>query len=107
MVRTPEYFRELLVADLALVLDVATARDVAVALDRYWNRRDEADASLSDELARVAGLSVGELLRLATEVDRAIEGAGGDSRTAVRSRFGFWQPFTITEIEEKIEELSS
>jgi hypothetical protein len=48
----PNDFRELLLADLALVLGIADARDVAAALQRYWYRRGDGDIRLISLLTK-------------------------------------------------------
>ncbi len=65
--------RELLVAEAALRLGVAEPRDVALALQRAWERRDHSDTSLLAELGRIAELgddTVGRI-RAAVEQSRA------------------------------------
>ncbi|MHC4471283.1 MAG: hypothetical protein ACYS99_10000, partial [Planctomycetota bacterium] len=84
----PRTFRQLLVADLALVLDIAPARDVALALQRFWERKGEGEARLAEELARIAGLTDEQVAHLESEADRCVEEAGGDPRRAVGLRGG-------------------
>ena len=83
----PSPYRELLLADLALVLGIAPARDVALALQRFWERRDEPDASLLEELQRIAELTEEQLHTLVEEAERAISEAG-DARLALGARGG-------------------
>ena len=78
--------RELLLADLALLLAVASARDVAFALQRFWETREEPGASFLAELARVADLPAEDAARLEQEADRIISEAGGDPRGALGRR---------------------
>ena len=59
-------FRDLLLADLALVLELAPARDVAFALGRFWERREEG-GSILEELRVVGRLSDEEVARLEAE----------------------------------------
>ena len=83
--RTAEQFRALLVADLALARGVAKARDVAMALQRYW---EEGAAGFVDELARIAGLDTETLRPLLDEVERRVGDAGGDAQAALFRRGG-------------------
>jgi len=83
--RGSEQFRALLVADLALQRGVAKARDVAMALQRFW----EGDAEdLADELARLAGLDASALGPVLEEVERRIGEAGGDAQAALLRQGG-------------------
>jgi hypothetical protein len=63
-VQGDDLYFDLLVADLAVVLDVAKARDVATALARHWARSRAIESSFSRELRDVAGLAVEDLVRL-------------------------------------------
>ncbi|MFV1958293.1 MAG: bifunctional serine/threonine-protein kinase/formylglycine-generating enzyme family protein [Planctomycetota bacterium] len=85
--RDPQAWGELLLADLALVTGVAEARDVALALQRYWERREHG-ASLTEELGRIAGLDEEVLKGLEAEVARCVAEAGGDARRALVRRRG-------------------
>jgi serine/threonine protein kinase len=80
--------RELLVADLALSLGVAEARDVAAALQRYWDRQGVDGVRFSGELARIADLDEDAVTRLERGVDDLLEQAGGDPRQALLTRGG-------------------
>ncbi|MHC4472877.1 MAG: serine/threonine-protein kinase, partial [Planctomycetota bacterium] len=80
-------FRDLLLADLALVLDLAPARDVAFALQRFWERRSDG-ASMLEELREVARLSDEDVARLEAEATKLVEEAGGDPRLALGARGG-------------------
>lgn len=79
-------FRELLVADLALVRGVAPARDVAAALQRFWDQRGRRGLTFASELERIAGLAPGTLDAIEAEADRLVSGAGGDARAALGRR---------------------
>ena len=79
--------RDLLVADLALVLKPAAALDVAAAVLTYWEEQGRAEAGLARELARIDGLSPSQLHRIEREVDDLVAAAGG-SREALRERGG-------------------
>ncbi len=81
----PEW-RELLVADLALLRGVASARDVAMALQRYWEEKEK--TTFAAEILRIAGLKESDLAPLVAEADRLIEGAAGDARLALLKRGG-------------------
>jgi len=85
-------FRDLLVADLALTLDLTRAREVAAALEGYWAAREQVETDLASELHRVAGFSLESLDALLAEVDDLIKEAGG-SREAVLSRGGIAATF--------------
>ena len=75
-------YRDLLLADLALVLGIAPARDVAFALQRFWDKRGES-ASILTELREIAHLSDEDADRLEAEVAKLIEEACGDARLAL------------------------
>ncbi len=81
-------FRELLAADAALMLGVAEARDVAAALQRYWDRRDQPGVTFVSELAHIARLSDDALARIHTEVERLLGEAGGDAQVALTRHGG-------------------
>ncbi len=81
-------FRELLIADIALVRGVASARDVAAALQRYWEERDHRAASLADELAHIARVDRDALTPVEDEVDRLISSAGGNAEKAFTRQGG-------------------
>ena len=83
-----DLFREILIADLALVLELAQAREVAAALEAYWLEREQAEAGLGTALARIAGLTVDDLRHIEGEVDRLVEDAGGSPRHALLRRRG-------------------
>jgi len=78
-------FRALLVADLALASHIAKARDVAMALQRYWV---EGAGSFEKDLARLAGLDASALRPVLDEVERRIAEAGGDAQAALLRRGG-------------------
>jgi formylglycine-generating enzyme required for sulfatase activity/serine/threonine protein kinase len=80
-------YRDLLLADLALVLDLAPARDVAFALGRFWERRAEGSSILA-ELREVAGLTDEGAARLEAEAAKLIEEVQGDARLALAVRGG-------------------
>ncbi|MHC5012721.1 MAG: hypothetical protein ACYTG6_17535, partial [Planctomycetota bacterium] len=81
-------FRELLIADVALMRGVASARDVAYALQGYWERRDEAGVSIIAELAKAPGISEDGLKPVIEEVARLISEADGDARLALTRHGG-------------------
>ncbi len=78
-------YRELFIAELAVVMEVASARNVADAAQDYLRRREELDASLSDRLLEIGGVTPGDLSRIEAEVDRLISESAGDSRAALAS----------------------
>ncbi len=80
-------FRELLLADLALMRGVANARDVAAALQRYWEEKGKG-ASFAEELGHLAKLPAERLKPLLDEVEALVAGAGGDARLALLRRGG-------------------
>ncbi len=80
-------FRELLLADLALAHGVANARDVAAALQRFWEERAKG-ATFETELAHAARLEPERLRPLIEEADRLVGGAGGDAKLALMRRGG-------------------
>jgi len=81
-------FRQLLVADLALVMGIAPARDVAAALQRYWDGREERPLRLAAEIARIAGLDDEAVRRLETAAEDLVAQAGGDPLRALGLRGG-------------------
>jgi hypothetical protein len=97
-----DIFRNLLVADLALVLGGAQAREVAAALEGYWSDRGRAEEGLARSLARIAGLSIGDLARIEEEVGRLVAEAEGSSQDAVMRRGGI-----DASIHEALEETGS
>jgi len=80
--------RELLIADVALLRGVAAARDVAMALQRYWEKRDQEGACLASELMRIAELDEADLQPVFEEVDELVAGAGGDPQVALARHGG-------------------
>ena len=80
---TSEEFRELLFADVALLQGKAQVRDVAAALQRYWDRRETHAATVAGELARLADLDEATVAALQAEVDRLVGQARGDPRKAL------------------------
>jgi WD40 repeat protein len=76
-------FRQLLVADLALLRGAAPARDVAAALQRWWDVRGAPGADLAAELVRIAGLAPGALDAVVAEAEEMLRAAGGDERLAL------------------------
>ena len=88
---TSREFRELLFADVALINDVASARDIALAIQRFWERREEEGASLADELGRIAELDQGALSGVRRVVERLVSDADGDPRQALSVRGGIDQ----------------
>ena len=81
-------FREIMVAELTLMRGLAEPRDVAAALQRYWDKRDDQNLSLAREIARIAGLLPEVLRPVEDEVDELIRDAEGDSRSALLSSEG-------------------
>ncbi len=79
-------FRELLVADLALLRGVAKARDVAAALQRYWEEKES--TTFGAELQRIAALKESDLAPLFAEAEELVKGAAGDARLALLKRGG-------------------
>lgn len=84
----PEDLRELLFADVALVDGHASARHVAAALLKYWERRERSDTTLQEELAKIAGLDASALARIEQEVQALVDGAGADAAAAITRRGG-------------------
>ncbi len=80
--------RELLIADLALAEGVASARDVAYALQGYWERSASEQASVVAELRNIADVDADALAAVVAEVDRRIEEAGGDAHAALTRHGG-------------------
>ena len=58
----------------------ANARDVAMALQRYW--KDD-KASFADELTQLAGLAGADLQLILEEVERRVSEADGDVQLAL------------------------
>ena len=83
-----EDFRELLFADVALVEGHASARHVAAALLRYWDRRDRVGRTLAEELAATAGIPDADVEAIGARVDALIGQAEGDAQLAVTRRGG-------------------
>lgn len=81
-------FRQLLIADLAVVRGVASARDVALAFQEFWRRRTRAEVSVAEEIGRVAGLPPKAFEPIEAEADRLIEEAGGDAWVALTRKGG-------------------
>src|SRR5262245_8659645 len=65
------------------MLGVAEARDVAAALQRYWDRREEAGVTFEAELAHIARPTPEALARIRSEVERLLGEAGGDAVLAL------------------------
>ena len=84
----PEDLRELLFADVALVDGHATARHVAAALLKYWERRDRSDTSLQEELASVAGIGASDLAAIEAKVAELVASTGADAAAAITRRGG-------------------
>ncbi|MHC4670435.1 MAG: bifunctional serine/threonine-protein kinase/formylglycine-generating enzyme family protein [Planctomycetota bacterium] len=80
--------RDLLVADLALLRGVAEARDVALALQRFWEKRGQGDVSFAGELRRIAELEAADLQPVLDEVEHLIAEAGGDPGLALTRHGG-------------------
>jgi serine/threonine protein kinase len=78
-------FRELLIADLVVVLDRRRADAVSAFLERRWGAPDTACGSFTDDLARELDVPRAEIERLAREVDRLVvasrSGSGGPRAT--------------------------
>ncbi len=81
-------FRDLLFADVALVEGHASARHVAAALLKYWDRRDRVERSLADELATTAGIGEADMAAISKRVEELVSAANGDPRLAVTERGG-------------------
>ena len=80
-------YRDLLLADLALVMEIAPVRDVAFAVMRYWEKREEGGSILA-ELRDVARLNDEDVARLEEEAAKLVLQAGGDPRLALGARGG-------------------
>jgi serine/threonine protein kinase len=63
-------------------------RDVAAALQRYWDRRGEDGVSLESELAHIARLPADVVERMRVEVERIVREAHGDPFVALTRRGG-------------------
>jgi hypothetical protein len=89
-------FRELLVADVALMQGIASAGDVAAALQRFWERRDRDDVSVAGELARIADIDRDVLRPVEAVVDGLIAHAAGNARVAFTQHGGLDRSVTGT-----------
>lgn len=85
---SPEEFRELLFADVALMQGHAQARQVAAALLKYWDRRERVETTLAEELATIANIPKDVLGEIEAEVERLVNASHGDPRLAVTRRGG-------------------
>ena len=66
---------------------VAPARDVAFALQRYWEARGHG-VSILEEVTRLTGLSAEAAEKVEGEAQRLIHDAGGDPAAALFRRGG-------------------
>lgn len=78
-------FRELLIADLAVVRGIAAASDAAAALQRFWGDRQ---LSVADEIVRIGNLDPDAMNEVVAEVDRMISAAGGNAQVALTRHGG-------------------
>ena len=75
--------RSLLIAEVAVAQGVASARDVAAALHRFWDTREEGTGSLVDEIAHAARIPVQRLRSVEQTVDQLVEREGGNAGRAL------------------------